>query len=162
VTAGPGGIEIEAVLWQNGVASGLGFLPGDVVSIGSAISDTGLVVGQSCDSNGNCRGFLWRGGVMMDLGTLIPADSTLDPLDPTGINSRGQIVGLGVQINTGELHGFLLTPTNTEGVGENAVAVAPNNSRELQNVTIPENVRRALRRPGSRRDHIPGLEAPRN
>ena len=162
VTVGPGGVEIEGVLWQNGVARGLGFLPGDVVSIGSAISDTGLVIGQSCDSSGNCRGFLWRDGVMMDLRTLIPADSTLDPFDPTGINSRGQIAGLAVQISTGELRGFLLTPTYTDAVGEDAMAAALSNSRELRKVTIPENVRRALGRPGSRRVHIPVLDAPRN
>jgi probable HAF family extracellular repeat protein len=91
-----GVVEVQAVLWRNGVASGLGFLPGDVVSIGSAISDTGQIVGQSVDSNGNTRGFVWRDGVMSALETLIPADSTLDPFDPGGVNSRGQIVGLAV------------------------------------------------------------------
>ena len=95
VTSGPGGLEGQAVLWQAGVASGLGFLPGDVVSIGAAISDTGQIVGQSCN-NVSCRGFLWRDGVMTALEALVPANSPLDPADPTGINSRGQIVGLAV------------------------------------------------------------------
>jgi probable HAF family extracellular repeat protein len=155
-------VDVQAVLWQNGVARGLGFLPGDVVSIGSAISDTGQVVGQSCDSNGNCRGFVWRDGVMTALETLIPTDSTLDPFDPTGINSRGQIVGLAIVKGTCvdgncELHAFLLTPTNTEAVGQNAAA-APNNISESRKVVTPEIVRKALqRRPGSRRDHIPGM-----
>jgi probable HAF family extracellular repeat protein len=155
------GAEGQAVLWQNGVARGLGFLPGDVVSIGAAISNTGEVVGQSCDSNDNCRGFLWRDGVMTALDALVAADSTLDLVDPTGINSRGQIVGLAVVKSTGDLHGFLLTLTNTEAVGENAEA-APNRSSESRKISIPESVRRALQRiPGSRRDHIPGLGASR-
>jgi probable HAF family extracellular repeat protein len=151
------GTEGQAVLWQNGVAIGLGFLQGDVVSIGSAINNNGQVTGQSCDSNGSCRGFLWRDGVMTALNSLVPADSTLDLPDPTGINSRGQIVGLGVVKSTGELHGFLLTPTNAEATGEDARAAA-NDSGESRKVNIPEGVRRALqRRPGLRRDHIPGL-----
>ena len=64
VTVGLGGAEIEAVLWQDGVASGLGFLPGDIVSIASAINNNGQVTGQSCNST-TCRGFLWRDGVRL-------------------------------------------------------------------------------------------------
>ena len=154
--------EVEGVIWQNGEASGLGFLPGDIVSIGSAISDSGLVTGQSCDSNGNCRGFLWRNGVMTDLGTLVPADSPLDFPDPTGINSRDQIVGLGVQKSTGELHGFLLTPTDTEVASENATPAAQGEFSQSRRVILPDIVRRALQRRLGSRHRIPGLVAPRN
>jgi probable HAF family extracellular repeat protein len=157
VTAGPSGTEIEAVLWQNGAAIGLGTLPGDTVSIGSAINDSGQVTGQSCDANGNCRGFLWQDGVMTDLNTLVPADSTLVFPDPVGINPRGQIVGLGVQKSTGELHGFLLTPRNGEVGDENAAAAAPGNISERPQVVLPENVRRALQHHLGRRYHIPGV-----
>jgi probable HAF family extracellular repeat protein len=92
------------------VASGLGTLPGDVESVASAINDNGQVTGQSCDAKENCRGFLWQDGVMTDLNTLVPADSALDLPDPADINSRGEIVGLGVRKSTGELRAFLLTP----------------------------------------------------
>lgn len=162
VTVNNAGNNVEGVIWQNGEASGLGFLPGDVVSIGSAISDSGLVTGQSCDSNDNCRGFLWRNGVMTDLATLVPADSPLDFPDPTGINSRGQIVGLGVQKSTGEFHGFLLTPTDTEVGGENATPAAQGEFSQSRRVILPDVVRRALQRRLGSRDHIPGLGAPRN
>ena len=65
---------------------------------------------------------------MSALETLIPANSTLDPFDPTGINSRGQIVGLAIVKGTCvngncELHAFLLTPTNAEAIGESAVEI---------------------------------------
>src|SRR5262249_60662085 len=110
-------------------------------------------------STGNCRTIVWRGGVMTALEPLTPAHSTLDPVAPTVINSRGQIVGLAAVKSTGDLHGFLLTPMNSDAVGEKVVA-APNNISESRKVVIPENVRRALQRmPGSRRDHIPGLGA---
>jgi probable HAF family extracellular repeat protein len=155
VTVDSAGNDVEAVIWQNGEASGLGFLPGDVVSIGSAISDSGQVTGQSCDSDGNCRGFLWRNGVMTDLSTLVPADSPLDFPDPTGINSLGQIVGLGVQKSTGELHGFLLTPADTEVARENATPAAQSEFSQSRRVVLPDVVRRALQRRLGSRHHIP-------
>jgi probable HAF family extracellular repeat protein len=155
-----GGPDIEAFLWQNGVAVGLGTLPGDVGSVASAISGNGKVTGQSCDANGNCRGFLWQDGVMTDLSTLVPADSTLEFPDPLDINSRGEIVGLGVQKSTGELHAFLLTPSNGEVAGKSAAATEPGNISERPKVVLPENVRRALRQRLSRRYHIPGFGTP--
>jgi probable HAF family extracellular repeat protein len=148
------------VLWQDGVASGLGFLPGDIVSIAASINNNGQVTGQSCDSN-TCRGFLWRDGVMTDLNTLVP-DSTLDLFDPTGINARGQIVGLGVQKSTGLLRGFLLTPTNTEVMDESATATPLGSNSESSKVIIPEIVRRALRHRLGSRNHIPGVAADRD
>jgi probable HAF family extracellular repeat protein len=148
VTSGPPGAETKAVLWQNGMASGLGILPGDVLSIGSAISDNGKVVGQSCDANDNCRGFIWQDGVMTDLNTLVPPDSALDFPDPTGINSRGEIVGLGVQKSTGELHAFLLTPSNGDFAGESASLAAQGRTGERRTVVLPERIRVLRQRRG--------------
>jgi probable HAF family extracellular repeat protein len=163
VTSGSPGSETVGVLWQNGVASGLGILPGDVSSSGSAISDNSKVVGQSCDANDNCRGFLWQDGVMTDLNTLVPAESTLDFPDPVGINSRGQIVGLGVLKSTGELRAFLLTPSNGEVAGENVGPSALANISERPKVVVPGNVRKILRQRRGLPHHFPGgALAPRN
>jgi len=159
VTSGPVGAETEAVLWQGGVASGLGTLPGDVASIGSAISDNGKLVGQSCDANDNCRGFLWQDGVMMDLNTLVPPNSTLDFPDPVGINSRGQIVGLGAVKSTGELHAFLLTPSNGEIAAERTTLAAASEAGQRPKVVLPENVRRILRQRVGFRDQMHGLQS---
>ena len=154
------GNDLEAFFWQNGVASSLGTLPGDVTSAANAINDKGQVPGQSCDANGNCRGFLWQDGMMTDLSTLVPANSTLDFPDPVDINSRGQIVGLGFVQSTGELHAFLLTPSNGEAADESAASALSGNISERPKVFLPENVRRLIRqRPGSRY-HIPGLQQP--
>lgn len=147
----PNVTNVEAFLWQQDVVRGLGTLPGDASSSGNAINDEGQVVGQSCDANGNCRGFLWQDGVMMDLNALVSPDSTLNLLDPSDINSRGEIVGLGVQKSTGELRAFLLTPSKGEVAGESAAAAAQGNISERRTVVLPENVRRVLRqRLGSR------------
>jgi probable HAF family extracellular repeat protein len=160
VTSGPAGSETVAVLWQNGVASGLGILPGDVLSIGNAISDNGKVVGQSCDASDNCRGFLWQDGLMTDLIALVPPDSTLDFPDPSDINSRGEIVGLGVQKSTGELHAFLLAPNSDEVAGQSAKPAAQGQTSENPKVTLPDNVRELIRQRMGSRYHIPGRLPP--
>jgi probable HAF family extracellular repeat protein len=147
----PTGPNVEAFFWQHGVVRGLGTLPGDASSSGNAINDQGQVVGQSCDANGNCRGFLWQDGVMMDLNALVQPDSTLDLPDPSDINSRGEIVGLGVQKSSGELHAFLLTPNGGEIADERATSAEQGRTSERRPVVLPENVRRVLRqRLGSR------------
>jgi hypothetical protein len=61
---------------------------------------------------------------MTDLNTLIPADSPLFLLEATNINDRGVIVGVAVQISTGEAHAFLATPINGEVAGEGTTSVA--------------------------------------
>jgi probable HAF family extracellular repeat protein len=157
---GPGESDMEAFIWQNGVATGLGTLPGDTGSVANASNDKGQVTGQSCDANGNCRGFLWQDGVMTGLSSLVPADSTLNFFDPTDIDSRGEIVGLGIQKSTGELRGFLLTSSNGGAAGEGTAAAAPDNVSPRTKVVLPENIRRALiqQRLGHRY-HIPGLSA---
>jgi probable HAF family extracellular repeat protein len=106
----------QAFLWQNGVFTDLGTVPGDVVSESHAINDPGQVVGQSCDANGNCRAFLWENGAMTDLNALIPTSSPLylGLYDASGINSRGEIVGLWFQPSTGEARAFLAIPVPSD------------------------------------------------
>jgi len=68
------------------------------------INDEGEVIGFS-DLEGDQTGhaFLWRHGVMMDLGTL-----GTDPASEAGsINSPGQIVGGTFTFNGPDLHGWL-------------------------------------------------------
>jgi hypothetical protein len=45
-------------------------------------------------------------------------------LEATNINDRGVIVGVAVQISTGEAHAFLATPINGEVAGEGTTSVA--------------------------------------
>jgi probable HAF family extracellular repeat protein len=92
----------------------LGTLPGDSKSGALAINDRGDVVGVSRNTSGGARAFLWQNGVMTDMNDLIPANSPLLLLFAAGINSRGEIVGYGIQKSTGETHAFLATPVHSE------------------------------------------------
>jgi probable HAF family extracellular repeat protein len=87
----------HAVLYSNGQAVDLGSLSG-TNSYGYAINDSGTVVGYS-DITGNgsrTHAFVDAGGMMIDLNSLIAADSGWQLLAAYGINDSGQIVGSGM------------------------------------------------------------------
>ena len=87
----------------------LGTLPGDVMSAGFWINNRGEVVGVSLVApeppTGYPRPFLWTNGEMLDLTTLVPANSPLELLPANSINDRGEISGFGVTSN-GEVHAW--------------------------------------------------------
>ena len=88
--------------------SDLGTL-GGLNSQASAINDSGQVVGSSTLAGDLVRhAFLHDGGVMIDLNTLLPADSGWELTSARDINNSGQIVGSG--IIGGQTHAFLMTP----------------------------------------------------
>lgn len=87
---------LEAFLWRKGVATDLGHL-GDCFSFTHSINSESQVVGATISCDGTVlRAFLWESGSMVDLNTLIPAGSSLQLIDATNINDRGEIVGDGV------------------------------------------------------------------
>ena len=91
----------------------IGSFPGAVVTVTpccGSINDSGQAVGFSVDgATGNLRAFVWQKGELTDLNSLIPANSPLYLLMAQVINSRGEIIGLGLT-KTGEVHGFLAKP----------------------------------------------------
>jgi probable HAF family extracellular repeat protein len=105
--------------WEAGMQD-LGTLPGDVFSAGFWINNRGDVIGASVGAPGppmgNFRTFLWTNGKMLDLTTLVPANSPLQLLNASSINDWGEITGFGVTSN-GEVHGYLLTPAKTSSSG---------------------------------------------
>lgn len=99
-------LQMEAVVWENGTVQELPPFPGDSDGIGSAINDSGQVVGATgCATTNTIRAVLWphgpTGGVI-DLGNL--GDTTFNL--PFGINNRSQVVGQSITAS-GFLHGFL-------------------------------------------------------
>jgi hypothetical protein len=98
--------------WETGIED-LGTLPGDVFSAGFWINNRGDAIGASVGAPGppmgNFRPFLWTNGKMLDLMTLVPANSPLQLLNASSINDRGEITGFGLTSN-GEVHAYLLTP----------------------------------------------------
>lgn len=127
----------------------MGALKGDTTATPSAINDSGQVSGTSCDSDGNCRAFLWQNGVMTDLNTLAPPDAPLYLLMANWINNSGTMVGLGVDMKTGDVRGYIATPCGKQstaawrqggGTGQAEAA------GERPKVVLPEKVREMLLR----------------
>jgi probable HAF family extracellular repeat protein len=91
----------------------LGTLPGGFTSVALGINENGDIVGISLDAAFNPTAYLRpAGGMMVDLNSLIPADSPLFLFDACSINSRGEIIGIALDA-AGNNHGFLATPSNT-------------------------------------------------
>jgi probable HAF family extracellular repeat protein len=87
----------------------------DIVGLGGTrgaatrINQYGEIVGWSRVAGGAAQyAFLWRNGVITDLNSAIPADSGWTLVSASGIDSAGQIVGVGVK--NGLTRAFLLTP----------------------------------------------------
>jgi probable HAF family extracellular repeat protein len=107
-------------VWRNGVMTDLGVVEGDRCGAAYSINSQGQVVGYSGVCQGGVHAFLWEDGDIMDLNTLIPANSGLQLVIALSINDRGEIAGLGVppgvsvyDVDTAS-HVFLLTPVQDE------------------------------------------------
>ena len=93
------------------------------------LNSDGDVVGMSLTTAGNYNAFLYNGSVMVNLNTLLPADSGWTLLTANGINNAGDIVGFGD--DNGTYEGFILTPSGTisggggNGPGNNGPSPVP-------------------------------------
>ena len=146
----PGDTNSHAFLWtKNRGMKDLGTLTGDVFSAAFGINNKDQVVGLSCDVNGNCRGFLWKDGVMTDLNTLIPPGSGLFLFYAGDINSRGEIVGEAFEQSTGAAPAFVATPCEQDHAGQQGCEEgAESSSITNQNpgVSLSVNARKTLQR----------------
>lgn len=93
-----GGWEMHGFLWKHGQLIDLGTLDGGPLSISSAVNSSGEVVGLSMTSTQDpfsmafgfyqIRAYIWKDGVMQDLGTLGGPDAMA-----LRINESGQVAG---------------------------------------------------------------------
>jgi probable HAF family extracellular repeat protein len=104
-TGPSGGVE-HAFFYSGTKMRDLGTLGGQS-STANCINNRGEVVGSSESADGGQVAFLYRGGQMLDLNTLIIPNSAPLLASATSINDAGQIVAW-VNANGGRL--FLLTP----------------------------------------------------
>jgi probable HAF family extracellular repeat protein len=101
-------LDPQAWLWQDGTLYDLGSLASDGNARATAINDQGDVVGSSMTASHVQHAFVWSGGVISDLNEKISAESGWTLSEATGINTAGQIVGVGSL--DGERSAFLLNP----------------------------------------------------
>lgn len=99
----------HAFLWtrEKGMQD-LGTLAGDFSSGAVAINDSEQITGISIGPDGP-RAYLWQNGSMSDLNDLV-RQTRLHLLLGAGINASGEIAGLAVDTNSGEVHGYVATP----------------------------------------------------
>lgn len=100
----------------NGVPCPLGMSYGAGSSQAYGINASGQVVGSACSyapvtpqALNNNKAFLYSGGSMIDLNSILPANSGWVLEQANAINDSGQIVGFGTI--DGQTHGFLLNLT---------------------------------------------------
>jgi probable HAF family extracellular repeat protein len=105
-----GNFNPRAFLWIRGRGvRNLGAVPGDLTSQATGINEWRQVVGQSCDVDDNCRGFLWQNGVMRDLNDLAPGYEDVITT-ANDIDDFGRITGQAFDADTGRFVAFLATP----------------------------------------------------
>jgi probable HAF family extracellular repeat protein len=98
----------HAYIWDNGVVTDLGNLPGDYdYSQAGGMNDLGQVVGNSSGS-----AFIWQSDTgMVNLNDLLDETGIGWHLaEAFGINKNGMIVGQGELYQHSSIHAFLLTP----------------------------------------------------
>ena len=110
----PDGLNYHAFLWTSSIKmQDLGTLPGDNISAGLGMNNVGDVAGASIAGpdplTGAPKAVIWHNGAIADLNELAP-DSPLYLLTAFAINDAGEIAGFGVQLSSGEVHGFLAVP----------------------------------------------------
>ncbi len=105
---------VHSFFWTKGTGMrDIGTLPEAFATIAGCcrtVNNRGEIVGFSIDANGSTA-FLWKAGQIVDLNTLIPADSPLHLVNADSINDAGEITGQGcVMPACTELHALLATP----------------------------------------------------
>jgi probable HAF family extracellular repeat protein len=135
---------IHAFKWTRGKPmQDLGAFPGAFATVApccKTINDRGEVVGFAVDASGQ-RALVWQGNVPVDLNTLIPAGSPWYLQTACSINAAGEITGQG--LIDGNVHAFLLTPTNG---GPGSESVLPAAQSATTTMALSEDARKLLQK----------------
>ncbi|HTL59197.1 MAG TPA: HYR domain-containing protein [Candidatus Limnocylindrales bacterium] len=87
--------ETHGFLYDHGTMTDLGTLGGTYSSVWT-INNRAQVVGDSATTNGTRHAFLWEKNKMVDLNTLLPANSGWELISAQFINDSDRIVGFGL------------------------------------------------------------------
>ena len=105
-----GDTDFHGFVWNQGSGmQDLGTVSGDVNSAAIGINDAGQIVGVSLDASFNPRAFLRLDQSLIDLNTLVPANSPLYLATACSINAAGEIIGIAFD-STGNLHAYMAVP----------------------------------------------------
>lgn len=109
--------QLNGFIYSSGSMTDLGTLGGPS-STPYAINNRGQIVGQSEQADGAARAFLWQGGTLTDLNTLLPADSGWVLDSAQFINDAGRIVGTGTYNNQAQWYQLDLGGANNPPVAD--------------------------------------------
>jgi probable HAF family extracellular repeat protein len=98
-----GPLALGSFIWdeKNGMRD-LGNL-GGTCAIATGVNNRGIVIGDNVDDNTIERGFLWRNGIIQDLGASLGGDFT----GSEGINDRGAVAGWAYLAGNASYHAAL-------------------------------------------------------
>ena len=151
-----GEVLFHAALWKRvGEITDLGALGADECSFATGINSKTQVVGSSGCVFGQSHAVLWEHGSIFDLNTLIAPGASLTLQLAQGINDRGEIAGIGVDLGNNQ-HAFLLVPCDGNSSSDcqevadiSSESVRPSPVRQVAPNTNSPTVRRMLRRRAS-------------
>ncbi len=115
---------VAFISYGGGKASQIAPLAGDTNSIGYAINDWGMVVGQSFGGAEGSRAFVWRAGAAADLNGLVSGTPSLYLLYAEGVDDAGAITGQACVLSNGVCTGTHVAFLAIPGPGR-ATGVAP-------------------------------------
>jgi len=110
----PGDETSHAFLWapQTRIMKDLGVVDDDYWSFALGINDEGQIVGASANADFSIlRAFVRQNEALVDLNSLVAGTTALFLETACSINSKGEIIGLAFDPNTGYIHAYLAIPT---------------------------------------------------
>jgi probable HAF family extracellular repeat protein len=112
-----------------------------VLSQANGINERGQVVGISCTVDGDCQGFLWENGVMINLNDPNHQSPGFNGfiINAQDINDEGEITGRAFDPATGAIKTFIAVP-----VSESAASKKKTPSTVQAKVVLPKDVRQTI------------------
>ncbi|MHB8638001.1 MAG: hypothetical protein ACYC96_16200 [Fimbriimonadaceae bacterium] len=110
--------DFRGILWRGGHPIDLGNIGSDINGEALSINSHGAIVGFSSPTFGvvnvtTSHAWLWSNGSLVDLQTLIAANSGWLLQQAETINDEGEITGIG--LHNGQIRGYLLEPRDDAG-----------------------------------------------